>query len=295
MRIAITGGTGFVGRHVAERFNPQDVVIVSRRTGYTLDSVPELVKAFTESEIVVHCAGINRELGDQTYERIHVQGTANVVEAAKQAGVKKIIFMSFLRARPNCGSPYHESKWAAEEIIRNSGLDYTILKAGMVYGLGDHMLDHLSHLMYTIPFVPTVGFQGKPIRPIPVEELVDVIVAAIEGRLTKSTVAVVGGEELQLSIAVKRIATTLGRNILVFPIPIWTQYTASKLFEATMKVPLAAKAQVRILTEGVSQVAPFGDELPDDLKPKIKFTREMILKGLPEPGRFTRKDLLFFK
>lgn len=295
MRTAITGGTGFVGRHVAERFASEDVVIISRKAGISLNSVPDLVKAFEGVETVVHAAGINRELGDQTYQRVHVQGTANVVKAAQEAGVKKIVFMSFLRARPNCGSPYHESKWAAEELIRKSGLDYTILKAGMVYGLGDHMLDHLSHLMHTIPFVPTVGFKGKPIRPVPVEELTNVIEAAIEGRLMESTVAVVGAEQLQLATAVKRIAATLDKKILVFPIPIWTQRIAAVLFEKTMKVPLAAKAQVQILTEGVSVAAPFADELPEDLKPKIKFTRDMIQKGLPAPGRFTRKDLLFFK
>jgi uncharacterized protein YbjT (DUF2867 family) len=61
---------------------------------------------------------------------------SNLVEAARRVGVKKIVMMSFLRARPNCGSPYHESKWAAEEIVRTSGLDYTIIKAGMVYGAG---------------------------------------------------------------------------------------------------------------------------------------------------------------
>ena len=57
--------------------------------------------------------------------------------------------LSFLRARPDCGSPYHESKWAAEQLIRESGLDYTILKAGMIYGRGDHLIDqpppHRAH------------------------------------------------------------------------------------------------------------------------------------------------------
>jgi NADH dehydrogenase len=62
---------------------------------------------------VAHCAGINREIGDQTGKRVHIEGTTNVIEAAKRAGVRKLIMLSFLRARPDCGSPYHESTWAA--------------------------------------------------------------------------------------------------------------------------------------------------------------------------------------
>jgi uncharacterized protein YbjT (DUF2867 family) len=53
--------------------------------------------------------------------------------------------LSFLRARPEWRSAYHESKWAAEQLVRASGLERTVLKPGMMYGLGDHMLDHLSH------------------------------------------------------------------------------------------------------------------------------------------------------
>ena len=157
MRVAITGGTGFVGRHLAERFDPADVVVASRRTGTDVDDVDALTAAFTGCDVVAHCAGINREIGDQTYDRVHVRGTAAVVEAARRAGVPRIVMLSFLRARPDCGSPYHESKWAAEELIRDSGLDYTILKAGMIYGRGDHLVDHLSHTVQTIPVFAAVG------------------------------------------------------------------------------------------------------------------------------------------
>ena len=103
MRLAITGGTGFVGRHLAERFAADDVVTVSRRTGTGVDDVDGLSAAFAGCDVVAHCAGINREIGDQTYQRVHVDGTAAVIEAAKRAGVAKIVMLSFLRARPDCG------------------------------------------------------------------------------------------------------------------------------------------------------------------------------------------------
>jgi nucleoside-diphosphate-sugar epimerase len=290
-KICITGGTGFVGRHLAERFDADDVVIVSRRTGIEVDDVDGLARAFEGCRVVVHCAGINRELGRQTYQRVHVDGTRAVVEAAERAGVERIVMLSFLRARPDCGSAYHESKWAAEELVRASRLDHTILKAGMIYGRGDHLVDHVSHSVQTVPLFATVGFREKPIRPIPVAELVDVVVAAIEGRLPRSTVAVVGGDELMLSEVVRRIARVVGRRVLIVPAPVWAITVLAQLTEWSMKVPLIAKAQARMLAEGVAEPAPPTPGLPTALRPRLPFSDEQIRAALPPKGGFRFEDL----
>ena len=177
MKIAITGGTGFVGGHLARALAAEghEAVIIARgsdcrdktirqlrnptfRASGT-DNEDQLAAAFAGCDAVAHCAGINREIGVQTYARVHCQGTQCVVNAARRAGVKKIVLVSFLRARPGCGSGYHESKFAAEEIVRASGLDYTIFKPGVIYGVGDHMLDHLSHAFHTFPVFAFVGFK----------------------------------------------------------------------------------------------------------------------------------------
>jgi NADH dehydrogenase len=291
MRIAITGGAGFVGRHLAERFDAADIVAVSRRTGVDIEDVEALTKAFDGCEVVAHCAGINREIGMQTYQKVHIDGTRAVVDAAQRAGVKRIVMLSFLRARPDCGSPYHESKWAAEELVRNSGLDYTILKAGMIYGHGDHLVDHVSRSVQTIPLFATVGFHEKSIRPIPVSEMVDVLVASIEGRLPKSTVAVTGGEELMLSEVVHRVAKLVGRRVAVVPSPVWFIRIVAQVTEWTMKVPLIAKAQARMLAEGVTEAAPPTPDLPAGLRPKLPFSVEQIEAALPPRGGFGIRDL----
>lgn len=291
MRIAITGGTGFVGRHLAERYPAEDVVVVSRRTGVPIDDVDALTAAFAGVEAVAHCAGINRELGDQTFQRVHVEGTAAVLEAARRAGVQRVVLLSFLRARPGTGSPYHETKWAAEELVRSSGLDHTVLKAGMVYGHGDHLVDHLSHTVQTVPLFASVGFRERTISPIPVAELVDVVVAALDGRLSRRTVAVRGGEALLLSEAVRRVARVVGRRVLVFPAPVWAHQALGQLTEWTMRVPLVAKAQVRMLAEGVTEAAPPTEDLPADLAPSARFDDEHIRAALPPRGGFTWRDL----
>lgn len=286
MKIAITGGTGFVGRHLAERLRAEGHEVVAIGRG------AELERAFEGCDAVAHCAGINREIGEQTYAAVHVGLTSAVVETARRAGVRKIVMMSFLRARPDCGSRYHETKWAAEEMIRASGLDYTIVKAGMTYGRGDHMLDHLSHAMHTFPIFLTVGFREKPVRPLAIDDLVEVLRASlVDGRLSRETVAITGAEEMTLSEAVRRVARVVGRKPLMFPAPIWLHRILARVFEWTMRVPLVARAQVQILAEGVVDPLPFANALPDDLMPRRRFTDEQIVRGLPEPGRFTLRDL----
>jgi uncharacterized protein YbjT (DUF2867 family) len=201
------------------------------------------------------------------------------------------VMVSFLRARPNCGSPYHESKWAAEELVRHSGLDYTILKAGMIYGHGDHLVDHLSHTVFTLPLFASVGLREKPVRPIPVSDFVDILVAACGDRMTNETVGVVGAESLLLSDAVRRVARVVGRRVFVVPMPVWFHYTLAQVTEWTMRVPLIAKSQVRMLAEGVAEPWQPVVELPDDLVPRIPFDDEQIRAALPVAGPFRWRDL----
>ena len=310
MRVGITGGTGFVGRHLARELvaRGDEAVLLARGkdvrdesicklagTGFfasDLSDAAELQRAFRGCDTVAHCAGINREIGAQTYRRVHIEGTKNVVAAARLAGVRKFVLLSFLRARPGCGSAYHESKWAAEEIVRGSGLNYTNFKAGVVYGRGDHLLDHLSHALYTFPVFGLVGMREKAIRPLAVEDLVTAILASFQdARLADKTVSITGPEEIALSEAVRRVGQTISRNPLYLPTPMAIQKVLAWFAERTMKVPLLSLAQLRILSEGIVDAWPPCDALPPDLLPTTRFTAEQVQKGLPEPGPFRLVDL----
>ena len=310
MKVAITGGTGFLGRNLAQQLVDQghQVVLLARGLDQSdqsirnhpavqfvalgLEDVEKLSLALQGCQAVAHCAGINREFGEQTYDRVHVKGTRNLVLAAHNAGVEKIALSSFLRARPACGSAYHESKWAAEEIVRASGMDYTVLKCGVIYGRGDHMLDHLSHAFYTFPVFGFVGFRDQPVRPVAVEEVCAVLVASLVDRqLPRATVSVLGPEQLSLRQAVRRVARVTGRRPLMFPLPLWFHYGLGWFIEKIMKVPMVSIAQVRMLSEGIVEAVPACQELPPQLRPQIPFSPEQIRRGLPPPGPFRLSDL----
>jgi uncharacterized protein YbjT (DUF2867 family) len=310
MIVAITGGTGFVGRHLAEHLASRghEVVLVARGVDQrdvsvvgnanvrwlhtSVDDADALAAAFEGVDAVVHCAGINRELGTQTYERVHVEGTRSVVAASKRAGIRKLVMLSFLRARPDCGSAYHESKWAAEEIVRASELDYTIVKAGMIFGRGDHMLDHLSHALHSFPIWLRVGFDERPVRPVSVHDVVRILAASlVDTRLSRTTVAVVGPEELRLSDAAARVGALIGHRRISLPVPVFVVRAVALVSELVMRVPLVSRAQVRMLAEGVADPLPGAQSVPDDLLPSARFEPANIAPELPPPGGFGIDDL----
>lgn len=289
--IAVTGSTGFLGGQLAHRLG-DEAVGLSRRTGVDVTDVEALTAAFAGCSAVVHCAGINRELGEQTYQRVHIDGTAAVIEACKRAGVERVVLVSYLRARENCGSAYHESKAAAEKLVRDSGLTYAILKPGIIYGRGDHLVDHLSRTALTVPLFATVGFSPNLIAPIPVDEMATILIAAARGELDGQTVSVIGAETISLKKAMRRVGAVIGRRTVIFPMPVFFHTMLATVAERVMKVPLLARSQVRMLSEGVITPAQPSTELPAHLRPRKPFSAEEIRAALPALRRFGRDDLL---
>ena len=256
-----------------------------------LDDTARLQEAFFGCDAVAHCAGINREIGQATYQAVHVEGTRNVVKAAELAGVPRLSVVSFVRARPETGSAYHDSKWAAEEIVRSSSLEWTVLKPGMMYGRGDHMLDHLSKALLTFPIY--IGIGDRRVRPLAIEDLVRILEAAlVEGALPRKTVPILGPTELPFDDVARRVAKVIDKKRPFIRAPIAFHYMLALLSEATMTVPLVSRAQVRMLKEEFVEPTEAPDRLPDDLLPRIAFDEDSIRQGLPiRPERFGRHDL----
>jgi uncharacterized protein YbjT (DUF2867 family) len=154
------------------------------------------------------------------------------------------------------------------------------------------MLDHLSHAFHTFPIFALVGLKEQTVRPLAIEDLVQVLRAAlIDRRLKRQTIALLGPEEIYLREAVRRVAEVVGKQPLMFPLPLWCHRLLAHVFELTMKVPLVSLAQVQILAEGVAEPATPVTPLPYDLIPTRRFTAEQIRNGLPAAASFYIGDL----
>ncbi len=303
MKIAITGGTGFIGKHLARDLvqRGHQVVLIARGL-YTRDSNAQplenatfismnvtdtemLQRAFAGCAAVAHCAGTSVEDDVQTFQQVHVDGARSAVIAAERAGIKKFVLVSYLNVRPNTRSSYHTTKWDGEEIVRQSKLNYTILKAGLIYGQGDHLLNNLGNLLRKLPVFATVGFQEQTVRLVAVQDLVTIIRTALleEDCLSRQTVAVIGPEEIPFSTAARRIAKAMGKPFLiVLPFPVLFHRMLAWFSEKFMPKPLVTASQVQMLADGISKPSSDSLPLPADLNPKTFFTDEEIDKGLPK-------------
>ncbi len=275
MRIAVTGATGFLGRHLVDRLRDAgcDVVAITRGVrdapaGWENDPHIDAVQASvtdheairvacTDCDAIGHLAGINYERGDQTYRAVHIRGTRSVIDTAAATGVDRVLLTSYLRARPDGRSGYFNSKWIAEEIARSGSVTTTILKPAAIFGQGDQLLTHLAQLIVTARVVPRVGLQDRVIQPVAIEDVVDICNEALcHERFADQTVAVVGPERVETGTLIRRVGTAIGRRAVVLPAPVLGQYGVAAISERVFDPPLVTTAGVRMLAEGMTEPAP---------------------------------------
>ena len=118
-------------------------------------------------DAIIHLVGIISEVGDQTFERVHTEGTRNILQAAQSEGLRRFIHMSALGTRPNAVARYHRSKWMAEEAVRSSGLDWTIFRPSLIYGPGDGPFDRVIRMILEATGRP----RGLVHLPLPIARL----------------------------------------------------------------------------------------------------------------------------
>jgi NADH dehydrogenase len=210
--VLITGATGFVGRALLRRLlqEQREVRCLLRPSKHTpplppgsmhivtstLHDLPSLRVAMQNVDAVVHLAGAWRDRGGDAAEWVNRQGTANVVEAAVEAGVGQFIYLSHIHADRNSAYPLLRSKGAAEEIIRASGLSFTILRSSLIFGPDDHFTTVLAMLLKVIPFVfPVVGEGKTRFQPIHVDDVARCLAGCLDVYHLEDTVLPIGGPQ----------------------------------------------------------------------------------------------------
>jgi uncharacterized protein YbjT (DUF2867 family)/membrane protease YdiL (CAAX protease family) len=285
MRIAVAGGTGFVGRHVVEalqgrghtvlvlargeRATPAGAVFV--RCDLARGPVPD--GALGGCDAVVNLAGIKRASGTQTFESVHVAGTERLLEACRLQGVRRFVHLSVVCSRPDAASPYHDTKWRAEERVRASGLDATILKPGVIYGPGDDMVTHLVKMIRFAAVFPVVGRGASLLQPVDVRDVAEAVAAAVERpQSVGRTYDVVGPVRHTLSEVVRTVAQAAGLRLWIVPTPVALQHVAVRVMDAVTERPLSTPSQLRMLVDGL-----YGD--PDPARRDLGITPRPFTVG----------------
>ena len=230
-RVFVTGATGFVGRAVVHALRAHGhVVRCLVRRGSELDlrglEAIERVEGDVQArsgldrniagcDTVVHLVGIIKEQPSAgvTFERVHVQGTVNVIDAATAAGARRFLHMSALGTRRDARSRYHRTKWAGEEAVRSSPLAWTIFRPSIIYGPGDQFVSMLAAMVRRLPVVPVLGPGTEEMQPIPVEQVAEAFARAVTLPTTaKHTYEVGGPDRVTLPRLLDLIAEALGRR-----------------------------------------------------------------------------------
>ncbi len=199
-------------------------------------------------DAVVHLVAIIRERADLTFDGVNRQGTAHVVAAARQAGVRCFVHLSAIGAQDNPRFPYLESKAKGEQAVIQSGVPYTILRGSILFGPGDEFINTLAGMVRLAPLVPVAGNGKTKFQPMHVQDMAMCLVQALErDDLRGQTIEIGGPAYLTYKQIIGVIAQTYGkwRRGVHVPMPVMRRLVWA--MEKTMPHPPATTHQLSML------------------------------------------------
>ncbi len=231
MKILMTGGTGFVGTALRRELKHlgHDVRLLVRResaskidpregfeivTGDALDT-HACMRAVVGCQAVVHLIGIRREdpHAGITYEAMHTESAYGVFDAARRAGVERAVYLSALGARPDSPAKYHRTKHEAEEILKKTGMRWTIFRPSVIFGEGDEFHPLMADLVHR-PVVPVIDGGKTLMQPVSLRDVAGPIARALTMPETQGKTYEIGGPE---RIAFVDLMNKVARHYGVWP------------------------------------------------------------------------------
>jgi uncharacterized protein YbjT (DUF2867 family) len=228
MRIFLAGGTGFVGGHVRQALLARGHsirLLVHKKSVGTEPGVeevegdatllPSFAAAVTGCDATINLIGIIREFPGRgvTFERLHVEATRNIISAARTAGIRRHLQMSALGTRADAVSGYFKSKFRAEEEVRGSGLDYTILRPSIIFGPKDAFVNQLVGYLKSFPAMPVIGDGEYQVQPISADDVARCFALALEKPETiGKTFELCGPDRMSYNALLDTIGRVVGKS-----------------------------------------------------------------------------------
>ncbi len=212
--ILVTGGTGFIGRNLIRALvNRGERVRVLIRPSKTSPNFPKgiaidtavssfsdqrsLRAALKDVEVVFHLAGAERYGGKGNLNQIDVEGTSNLIMAARDSKVSRVFYISHLGADRGSAYPVLKAKGIAEQWIINSGIPYTIFRSGVIFGDGDQFTVPFAKLLKLSPgflFIPGDG--STLLQPLWIDDLVMCMQLALDDSKMINRLLSIGGIDI---------------------------------------------------------------------------------------------------
>ncbi len=210
--ILVTGGAGFVGRHIVHGLRTEDrpvrVLVRDPKQGETvaawgaelaqgdMTDPASLRRAVEGCEHVVHLVAIRQGKPEQ-FERIMSQGTRDLLSAAKEAGVRRFVHMSALGTSEETKDlvPYYRAKWDMEQAVKASGLEYVVFRPSFVFGSDGGILPTFKRLAKLAPVTPITGPGKQRIQPIWIDDVAEYFARGLDLPAAANRTFELGGPE----------------------------------------------------------------------------------------------------
>lgn len=265
--LALTGGTGLVGRAVLRALaqdgrtvralhrdtpGPEAVTWVTGELERP-ESLRHLVRG---AGAVLHLAAAMGVSDPQQLQRVNVAGTRALLNAARAAGVQRFVYVSSAAAGRETRGPYADSKRAAEELVRASGLDWVVLRPPAVIGPGSQLETTVLRLA-RLGVVPVVGGRG-PLHPVHVDDLARLCLEAADREgIGGRTYAAGGPDPVSMTGLARAVVRASPHRALVVPLPGRVALAAARVLEAVLpRPPLTREAVQGILEGGAGDSGP---------------------------------------
>lgn len=194
---------------------------------YNFDNPEGLTETMRGASALINTYWVRFSRGKSTFERA-VKNTRTLIDAAKNAGVRRVVHVSI--ANPSLESPlgYYMGKAQLEKAIVESGMAHTILRPTVIFGLEDILINNIAWFVRHFPLFAVPGDGRYGIRPIYVEDMARLLVDAVEQE-GDSVLDAVGPETYTFEALVRLIAETLSRRTSVVHVPAVTAYLATRV------------------------------------------------------------------
>jgi NADH dehydrogenase len=269
--ILVTGASGFVGRHVTRALTADGgtvrAMVRDARGAAALDGLRcELVRgdvtdpaslraAARGVRTIVHLVAIV-EGSPASFERVMAAGTGNLVEAARESGVRRIVLMSALGTGPGATVPYFRAKWAAEQAVRSAGIEHAVLRPSFLFGTDGGVLPRFLRIARLSPVTPVIGPGTQRVQPLWIDDLVRAVQLAVSGDGAGGPIELGGPDAVTWNELWTRLKTTLGTRRPAVHVPFWLARGPAAMLERLPSPPLT-RDQLRML-EGPDNVVSDG-------------------------------------